>query len=150
MTDKQSDMTHADENSGVYVIKYPYYPSSDKNSLESDYVEIRLAEIYYSLAECKFRDGDKAVASVLLNTVRQRYYPVGSASLYNPDGSELTEQELLDELGREFLVELHRRTDLIRFDKFTKGTWWNKIPDADDHTIIMPIGEIVLGANPKI
>ncbi len=148
--DKQSDMTHADENSGVFVIKYPVYPSSDPNSLESDYVEIRMAEIYYSLAECKFRAGDKAGASELLNTVRRRYYPSGSPSLYNQDGSELTEQELLDEWGREFLAEGRRRTDLIRFDKFTKGTWWDKSPDPDDHTNIMPIGQAVLLISPQL
>lgn len=148
--DKQSDMTHADENSGVFVVKFPFYPSSDPNSLESDYVEIRLAEIYYSLAECKFRAGNKEDASALLNAVRQRYYPAGSASLYSTDGSELTEQELLDEWGREFLAEGRRRTDLIRFDKFTKGTWWDKQPDADDHTNIMPIGQAVLLESPQL
>jgi starch-binding outer membrane protein, SusD/RagB family len=148
--DKQSDMTHADQNSGIHVVKYPLYPSADANSLESDYVEIRLAEIYYSLAECKFRAGDRAAASVLLNTVRQRYYPANSPSLYETNGSELTEQELLDEWGREFLVEGRRRTDLIRFDKFTKGTWWDKKPDADDHFNIMPIGQNVLGTAPQL
>ena len=148
--DKQSDMTHADENSGVFVVKYPYYPTSDGNSLESDYAEIRLAEIYYSLAECKFRSGNKAEAAALLNAVRKRYYPAGSPSLYSSDGSELTEQELLDEWGREFLAEGRRRTDLIRFDKFTKGTWWDKQPDPDDHTNIMPIGQSVLLVSPQL
>jgi len=148
--DKQSDMTHADQNSGIHVVKYPLYPSTDPNSLESDYAEVRLAEIYYSLAECKFRAGDLAGASELLNAVRKRYYPEGSASLYNSDGSEITEQELLDEWGREFLVEARRRTDLVRFDKFTKGTWWDKKPDADDHTNIMPIGQNVLGSSPQL
>ena len=62
--------------------------------MESDYALIRLAEIYYSLAECKFRSGDQATAAKLLNTVRERYYPIGSESLYNEDGSEITEQEL--------------------------------------------------------
>ncbi|MEX2595250.1 MAG: RagB/SusD family nutrient uptake outer membrane protein [Anditalea sp.] len=148
--DKQSDMTHADENSGIYVIKYPLYPSSDPNSLESDFVEIRLAEIYYSLAECRFREGDTEEASELLNTVRQRYYPEGSPSLYSPDGSDLTEQELLDEWGREFVAEGRRRTDLVRFDKFSKGTWWDKQPDQGDHTNIIPIGQNVLGASPQL
>ncbi|MCE6991849.1 RagB/SusD family nutrient uptake outer membrane protein [Dyadobacter sp. CY323] len=63
---------------------------------------------------------------------------------------ELTEQELLDEWGREFLAESRRRTDLIRFDKFTKGTWWDKKPDADDHTNIMPIGQSVLLVSPQL
>lgn len=148
--DKQSDMTHADQNSGIHIVKYPLYPSTDPNSLESDYVEVRLAEIYYSLAECKFRAGDRAEASRLLNIVRKRYYPEGSASLYNEDGSELTEAELLDEWGREFLAEARRRTDLVRWDKFSKGTWWDKEPDADDHTNIMPIGQNVLNASPHL
>ena len=55
----------------------------------------------------------------------RRYYPAGSASLYEPSGSELTEQELLDEWGREFLAEGRRRTDLIRFNKFTTGSWYS-------------------------
>jgi starch-binding outer membrane protein, SusD/RagB family len=150
MTDKQSDMTHADENSGVFVIKYPYYPGSDPNSFESAYAEIRLAEIYYSLAECKFRAGNKGEASMLLNAVRQRYYPSGSESLYNTDGSELTEIELLDEWGREFLVEQRRRTDLIRFNKFITGTWWDHSPSNSDHLKIFPIGEAVLNVNSNL
>jgi hypothetical protein len=134
----------------VYPVKYPIYPSTSPNKIEADYVEIRLAEIYYALAECKFRAGDKAEASRLLNAVRQRYYPAGSASLYEESGSELTEQELLDEWGREFLAEGRRRTDLIRFNKFTKGTWWDKTPDNADHLKIFPIGQNVLNVNPQL
>ena len=124
--------------------------ASDPNAFQAVYVEIRLAEIYYTLAECKFRAGDKSGASILLNTVRQRYYPVGSASLYNTDGSELTQQELLDEWGREFIFESRRRTDLIRWDLFTKGTWWDKTPDAADHTNIFCLHQDVLGANQNL
>jgi hypothetical protein len=149
--DKRSDIAYADQNSGVYPVKYPIYPTTDvANSLESDYAEIRLAEIYYSLAECKFRAGDKAGASVLLNVVRKRNYPANSASLYEVDGSELTEQELLDEWGREFIVEGRRRTDLVRWDKYTTGTWWDKTPDKDGHTNIFPIGLNVLGTSPQL
>lgn len=145
--DKQSDMTHADQNSGVFLVKYPYYPSDDAHKIESDYVEVRLAEIYYMLAECRFRAGDRAGAAVLLNAVRQRNYPAGSPSLYDAGGSTLTEQELLDEWGREFLGEGRRRTDLIRFGKFNTGTWWDKQPDGDDHTSIFPIGQRVMNVN---
>lgn len=148
--DKLSDMTNADQNSGVYMTKYPLYPSNDPHKMESDFSEIRLSEIYYTLAECKFRAGDKAGASVLLNAVRKRYYPANSASLYKPDGSQLTEQELLDEWGREFLGEGRRRTDLVRWEKFNSGTWWDKKPDADNHTSIFPIGQSVLNVSPKL
>lgn len=44
-----------------------------------------------------------------------RNYPPGSRSLYNPDGSQFTDQEMLDEWGCEFLGESRRRTDLIRW-----------------------------------
>jgi hypothetical protein len=148
--DKESDMNHADLNSGVYPVKYPYYPSADPNKISSAYAEIRLAEVYYSLAECKYRAGDKAGAAALLNTVRARNYPVGSPSLYNPDGSQLTDQEMLDEWGREFLVENRRRTDLVRWGVFSTGTWWDKMPDGDTHTDVFPIGQNVLNVSTQL
>jgi hypothetical protein len=39
----------------------------------------------------------------------------------------LTLDELLDERGREFVVEAKRRTDLIRYGKFEFGIegWWD-------------------------
>lgn len=143
--DLTSNMNHADQNSGVYFVKYPFYKTTDTKKVESDYAEVRLAEVYYDLAECKFRAGDKAAAEHLLNLVRKRYYPEGSTSLYPENGSVLTETELLDEWGREFLGEGRRRTDLIRFDKYNTATWWDKTADADDHTKIFPIGKDVLG-----
>lgn len=148
--DKESNMNHADDNSGIWPAKYPIYPSKDPNTLASAYAEIRLAEVYYSLAECKYREGDKAGAAALLNAVRKRNYPVGSPSLYQADGSQLTDQEMLDEWGREFLVEGRRRTDLIRWGKFNTGTWWDKQPDADDHTKIYPIGQSVFNLSPQL
>lgn len=147
ITDKESDMNHADHNSGVFPVKYPFYPDGDDNRITSAYAEIRLAEVYYSLAECKYRAGDKAGAAALLNDVRKRDYPDGSGSLYKADGSQLTDQEMLDEWGREFLVEGRRRTDLIRWGVFNTGTWWDKKPDADNHTEIFPIGVNVLNAS---
>jgi hypothetical protein len=149
IADKESNMNHADDNSGIWVAKYPIYPTDDPNKLASAYAEIRYAEVYYTLAECKYRAGDKATAATLLNAVRQRYYPAGSPSLYKPDGSQLTDQEMLDEWMREFLVEGRRRTDLIRWGVFNTGTWWDKQPDADDHTKIYPIGQRILNVTPQ-
>lgn len=149
IADKESDMNHADHNSGVFFLKYPLYPTPDPNRITSAYAEIRLSEIYYTLAECKYRAGDKGAAAVLLNAVRQRNYPAGSPSLYRLDGSQLTDQEMLDEWGREFLGENRRRTDLIRWGVFNTGTWWDKKPDADNHTAIFPIGRDIMAVNPQ-
>ena len=150
IADKESNMNHADHNSGVFLVKYPFYPTPDPNRMTSAYAEIRLSEVYYTLAECRYRAGDKAAAANFLNQVRQRNYPTGSSSLYSPGGSQLNDQEMLDEWGREFIGENRRRTDLIRWGVFNKGTWWDKKPDADNHTEIFPIGREILNSNPKL
>jgi len=110
---------------------------------------MRLSEIVYSLAECKFRLGDKATAATLLNSVRVRNFaPEDWASLaYTAD--QITEQELLDEWGREFLGERRRRTDLIRFSKFTEGTWWDKQATPANKKFF-PIPNKALNTNPLL
>ena len=118
--------------------------------MESDFVEIRLPEVIYSLAECRFRAGSVNEAGRLLNSVRKRNYPREDWPdvLYAPEGKvQLTEQELLDEWGREFFAEGRRRIDLIRFGRFSSGTWWDKTPDKDNHTEIFPIPRTALETN---
>lgn len=153
IADKESNMNHGDHNSGWHLVKYPFYRTDDPGAIASDYAVIRLAEIYYSLAECKFRSGDVPGAGKLLNQVRKRYYPEDKWAeyLYAPDGSAvLTAAELLDEWGREFIGEGRRRTDLVRWDKFSSGTWWDKQPDADNHTDILCLYRDNLSINPKL
>lgn len=146
----KSAMAYGDQNSGWCLIKYPIYRSDDAGKIESDYALIRLAEIYYYLAEIRFYQGRKAEAEKLLNYVRKRYYPAGSSSLYPENGSALTEQELLDEWGREFLGEGLRRQTLCRFGIFNSGTWWDKEPDSDNHTMWIPLSRITLNTNPNL
>ena len=67
-----------------------------------------------------------------------------------PRGSVITEQELLDEWGREFLGEGLRRQTLCRFGVFNTGTWWDKTPDSDNHTMWVPISRNALNTNPKL
>ena len=151
--DKESNCAHGDMNSGWCVVKYPVYRDGDPGAMESDYVEIRLSEIYYSLAECYFRSGNVDEAGKLLNSVRKRNYPQSTWQeyLYEPEGvAVLTEAEFLAEWGREFLNEGRRRTDLCRWNKFSSGTWWDKMPDSDNHTDIFIFPYKILGANPEL
>lgn len=151
--DKTSNLTTGDHNSGWHFAKYPFYSDEDAHQMESDYIEIRLPEIIYSLAECKLRSGKKSEAAKLLNSVRKRNYPVANHAdvLYSPEGkAQLDEKEMLDEWGREFFAESRRRIDLIRFGKFSTGTWWDKTPDADRHYEIFPIMRPILNSNPKL
>ena len=147
----ESDMTTGDYNSGWYTVKYPMYSNNDPGAGESDFAEIRLPEIIYSLAECKLRlHNDAEGAGKLLNSVRRRNYPSAMYRhvLYQPEGTvQLDLDEMLDEWGREFLAEGRRRIDLIRFDKFTKGKWWDKQPDADDHAKIWPVPRVQITTN---
>ena len=151
--DKNSCLQNGDHNSGWHFAKYPFYSDDDAHQMESDYTEIRLAEVVYSLAECKFRANKISEAAKLLNSVRKRNYPEAEYAnvLYSPEGVvSLDEKELLAEWGREFFAESRRRIDLIRFGKFSSGTWWDKTPDADNHTEIFPIMRPILNANLKL
>ena len=147
---KTSNLRSGDHQSGWHFVKYPLYSDEETGCMESDYCEIRLPEIIYSLAECKFREGSVNEAGLLLNSVRKRNYPESDWAdvLYAPEGRvELTEQELLDEWGREFLAEGRRRIDLVRFGRFNTSAWWDKQPDEDDHTKIYPIPRKALDTN---
>ena len=150
---KNSNLMNGDHNSGWHFAKYPFYSDDDAHQMESDYTEIRLPEVIYSLAECKLRSGKKAEAARLLNSVRRRNYPADNLNdvLYAPEGKvDRTEKEMLDEWGREFFAESRRRIDLIRFGKFSSGTWWDKTPDAGNHTEIFPIMRPILNSNPAL
>ena len=108
----------------------------------ADVVEFRLAEVYYTYAECLLREGDAAGAKEWVNEVRERYFSpedwengttladgrvlIGARD-QAPRGfsSEFDMDRMLSEWGLEFFDEGHRRrTDLRRFDKFTQGQWW--------------------------
>ena len=95
-----------------------------------DYPMFRTADAYLMAAEAILRGGggSKSEALGYVNEVRDRAYMSGS---YGNDASgRITEAELnldfiLDERGRELYTELIRRTDLIRFNKFTKDHNWD-------------------------
>ena len=145
-----STLRDGDHNSGWHFAKYPFYSDDDTHQMESDYTEIRLPEVIYSLAECKLRSGKKAEAGKLLNSVRRRNYPADKWNevLYAPEGTaSLDMDEMLDEWGREFFAESRRRIDLIRFGKFSSASWWDKTPDAGNYTEIFPIMRPILNAN---
>ena len=116
-------------NSGFRVIRYPIYPSATGiDWRDADQVEFRLAEVFYTLAECRLRAGNAGAAKELVNEVRQRYYSTADVNTIQQPGPGFTAFDadwMLSEWGLEFLNEgRRRRTDLRRFDKFTQGQWW--------------------------
>lgn len=138
-----------EENSGVRLAKFSPIPWLSEKTYRGnpDIPVFRLAEAYYMLAECKMRTGDKAGAAALINKVRKRYFPDG-----DPDpvtASNLDEWRMLDEWMIEFLGEGRRRTDLIRWNKYTTESWWDHPADGADkaHFNRFPIPEQAMGSN---
>ncbi len=121
-------------NSGVRLVRYPIYPESEgKDFQDIDDVEFRWAEVYYTLAECKLREGDGPAAEQLVLQVRKRYFKNEAEAKDYGRIKTIDEIWMLDQWGQEFLSEgRRRRTDLRRFDKFTQGQWWFFGRTSDD------------------
>ena len=103
-------------NSGFRVLRYPIYPSSvGFDYRDADQVEFRLAEVYYTLAECRTRAGDAGGAKTLVNDVRQRYFAAADAAALEQPGPGFDSFDMdwmLSEWGLEYLDEgRRRRTD---------------------------------------
>ena len=143
-----STIATAEEASCVRVTKRSPRPNqSEKNrKFDPDVPVIRLAEIYYTLAECKMRAGDKDGAAELINTVRKRYFVNGN----DPDpvtGSKLDKYRMLDEWQLEFLAEGRRRTDLVRWDAYVTENWWDHKATNNADLNRFPIHYSLIGAN---
>lgn len=90
---------------------------------DTDFPMFRLADAYLMYAEAVLRGGtggDATTALGYVNDLRERAY--GDAN-GNITAGELTLDFILDERARELGWEAHRRTDLIRFGKFTTGDY---------------------------
>ena len=142
-----STMADGEENSGVRLVKAPQ-PNLDDKLLRwnPDCPVIRLSEIYYMLAECELRAGDRKTAAGLINQVRGRNFEGGVDP--NPvTADNLDEYRMLDEWMIEFLGEGRRRTDLIRWDKFVTESWWDHTPLNDKNKNLFPIPNSAISAN---
>lgn len=130
INDLPSKMSEGEENTGVRIVKVPIPNNTDKTlRWGADNPAIRLTEIQYMLAECLLREGNAGGAATLINEVRKRAFTNGA----DPDpatAANLDEFRMLDEWGIEFLGEGRRRTDLIRWKRFTTATWWDHAPSA--------------------
>lgn len=121
----------------------------------TDFPVFRLADAYLMRAEAVFNTSGATVAVVSdINMIRERAYGNDSGNI---SVSDVNADFILDERAREFYYEGHRRTDLVRFGKFTGGeyNWQWKGGTFDgtstsSHFNIFPIPGDEISANPNI
>lgn len=148
-----SNMNTGEENSGARFNKYVPGPSTDPNYWSNDWVLYRLTDIYFYKAEALMRQaGGTAVgdAVTLINACRKRAFSDADWPSEAYTTATLTMDELLAERGREFIFEGKRRTDLIRFGKFTTASWWDHTPTNKNTLTIFPIPQRQLTANANL
>lgn len=143
-----STIATAEENSGIRLMKRSPFPTYEERDIRynPDIPIIRLAEIYYMLAECELRAGNKADAATLINRVRQRYFEDGIDP--NPvTATNLDKYRMLDEWMIEFIGEGRRRTDLVRWGAYVTEDWWDHTASNEEKENRYPIHETILSSN---
>lgn len=127
--------------------------------VNTDYPMFRLADVYLMLGESVARGGSGSSATealTLMNELRERAYgdnyPTGKLT-----AADLTVDFYLDERARELCYECTRRTDLIRYGKFTTSAylwqWKGGVKDGkavDSKFNYYPIPTSDLVANPNL
>jgi starch-binding outer membrane protein, SusD/RagB family len=122
---------------------------------DTDFPLFRLADAYLIYAEANIRGGGGTAATArdYINLLRARAYGDASGNITT---SDLTLDFILDERARELYWECHRRTDLIRFGKFTSSSIWpwkGNVPGGtttESFRNIFPLPTSDLSANPNL
>jgi hypothetical protein len=124
--------------------------------VDTDFPMFRLSDAYLMYAEAVVRGGGGSRATALgyINAIRQRAYG-GTAG--NITDAQMTLDFILAERGRELLWEGHRRTDLVRYGRFTGGDYlWAfkggavKGQSTESFRNLYPIPANELFANPNL
>ena len=149
---------------GLAVIKYRnrtriggFGTDPEKTFSDIDFPVFRLAEMYLIYAEGVARGattGTLSQAVTYVNSLRERAY---GNSLGNIQSVDINADFILDERARELYWEGHRRTDLIRNDKFVEGAYlWPWKGGVKNGTAvpsfrkIYPIPDSEIASNPNI
>jgi hypothetical protein len=130
-------------------------PTSDPYYADTDFPMFRLGDVLLMASEAILRsNGDRGLALDYFNQVRTRAYQSSGGNISDAD---LTLPLILDERGRELYWECHRRTDLVRFGKFSQTdyvwAWKGGVSEGksvESFRDIYPIPTSDLGANPNL
>jgi len=130
---------------------------SDSTFCDVDFPMFRLADVYLMYAEAVLRGGtggDQGTALTYVNDLRTRAYGDAGGNITQ---SDLNLQFILDERGRELYWECVRRTDLIRYGKFSTSdyvwAWKGNVADGISTASfydLFPIPSSDVSANPNL
>jgi len=147
---------------GYTITKYSNLTSTGEAGSNTEYVDtdfpmFRYADVLLMYAEAVLRGGsggDENTALNYVNEIRERAYGDNSGNI---SSTELTLDFLLNERSRELYWEAHRRTDLVRFGKFTGGDylwpWKGAVAEGtatDSKYRVCPIPSSDINANPNL
>ncbi|MGI4831973.1 MAG: RagB/SusD family nutrient uptake outer membrane protein [Janthinobacterium lividum] len=130
--------------------------------VDTDFPMFRLADVYLMYAEAVLRGGtggSQAQALTYVNALRDRAYnnPAGGTDGHITLADLATPNFILDERGRELYWEGTRRTDLVRFGRYTTATYlwpWKGGVAAgkaiDNTRNIYPLPSTDIVANPSL
>lgn len=124
-------------NTGYRFYKYVCSRTSEncRTFSSTDYVLLRLGEVYLNRAEAKLRSGDTAGALQDINTLRASRN--ARPNQIPPALSAIDFDILFRERGFELYWEGHRRNDQIRFGRY-EDTWTEKT-ESDVNKRLFPI-----------
>jgi hypothetical protein len=136
-------------SSGIYGSNYTEaFP-------DTDFPLFRLAEIKLIYVEAVLRGGTGgSISTALIHMNDLQYRAFGN---HTHDFTSVTLDDILDERSRELYWEGFRRTDLIRFGKYTSNShlwqWKGGVKDGkgvDNHLNLFPIPSSDIMANPNL
>ena len=127
------------------------------NWADVDFPLFRLAEVYLIYAESVLRGGTGGNATTALGYINQLRTRAYGDNTGNISAGALTTDFILDERARELYYEAQRRTDLIRYGKFTGGSYvwaWKGGVKAGtgvaDKYNVFPLPATDLSSNPNL
>ncbi|NMH86784.1 RagB/SusD family nutrient uptake outer membrane protein [Flavivirga algicola] len=148
----------SDRDTGFILQKYSNATStgsfgSDQTFVDTDFPLYRLADVYLMYAEAHLRGGGGSLSTAVdyINALRDRANNSNTIT-----SGDLSLDFILDERARELHWEAHRRQDLIRFKRFTGGSYnWVWKGNGSNgislpaHFDIYPIPQASIAANPN-
>lgn len=136
-------LTDNNEISGIRMMKYnPRYGGFTEHE-----IFFRYADAHLMKAEAIMRGGSSSDTPLgLVNQLRS----LRNANGNTPPLTSLSEQDLLDERGRELYMEFWRRNDLIRFGQYTRDWAFKEssaIGNTEKHVFPIPASQVILNPN---